>query len=147
MHEFYRAEIEKVQSEKNEVETRAMSGLEELKGKLRGFEDQIQAEKTAKVQALNELTYKRIEIEKLQEDYLSKVRDLRKHYEERVCGLNKEIIERDAEIESFNLKTGEYQQKIRDIQRDFDLQTQAYASKVNEKRHEADRLKAVVEKV
>jgi len=39
LHGFYRAEIEKVQAEKNEIESRAMSGLEELKAKLRGFED------------------------------------------------------------------------------------------------------------
>ena len=73
-----------------------MSGLEELKVKLRALEEQIQTEKAGKVQALNELTYKRIEIEKLQDDYLFKVKDLRKNYEERICNLQKDIIDRDA---------------------------------------------------
>jgi hypothetical protein len=54
------------------------------------------AEKGAKVQALNELTYKRIEIEKLQDDFLSKVKDLRKSYEERICNQQKDIIDRDT---------------------------------------------------
>lgn len=67
------------------------------------------AEKGAKVQALNELTYKRIEIEKLQDDFLSKVKELRKSYEERICNQQKEIIDRDTQIETFNLKIGEYQ--------------------------------------
>jgi vacuolar-type H+-ATPase subunit B/Vma2 len=109
LHDVYRQEIEKTQAEKREVESKAQAGLEELRDKLRALEDQLLAEKGAKVQALNELTYKRIELEKLQDDFLSKVRDLRKGYEERICGQQKDIIDRDAQIETFNLKIGEYQ--------------------------------------
>ena len=65
LHEVYRQEIEKVQGEKREIEGKAKAGLEELKNKLTTLEEQLQSEKGAKVQALNELTYKRIEIEKL----------------------------------------------------------------------------------
>ena len=146
LHDVYRQEIEKTQAEKREVESKAQAGLEELRDKLRALEDQLLAEKGAKVQALNELTYKRIEIEKLQDDFLSKVRDLRKGYEERICGQQKEIIDRDAQIETFNLKIGEYQQKIRDIQRDVDEQSASYGKKVQEKRQEVERLKAMAEK-
>ena len=64
---------------------------------------------------MNELTFKRNEIERLQEENLSRVKTLRKDYEEKVCALQKEIIERDAQIENFNLRTAENQAKIRDI--------------------------------
>ena len=96
LHDVYRQEIEKGQAERREVESKAQAGLEELKDKLRAIEEQMLAEKGAKVQALNELTYKRIEIEKLQDDFLSKVKELRKSYEERICNQQKDIIDRDT---------------------------------------------------
>ena len=96
LHDVYRQEIEKGHAERREVESKAQAGLEELRDKIRAIEDQMLAEKGAKVQALNELTYKRIEIEKLQDDFLSKVKDLRKSYEERICNQQKEIIDRDT---------------------------------------------------
>ena len=65
LHDVYRQEIEKGQAERREVESKAQAGLEELRDKLRAIEEQMLAEKGAKVQALNEVTYKRIEIEKL----------------------------------------------------------------------------------
>lgn len=96
LHDVYRQEIEKGQAERREVESKAQAGLEELKDKLRAIEEQMLAEKGAKVQALNELTYKRIEIEKLQDDFLYKVKELRKSYEERICNQQKDIIDRDT---------------------------------------------------
>ena len=96
LHDVYRQEIEKGQAERREVESKAQAGLEELRDKLRVIEEQMLAEKGAKVQALNELTYKRIEIEKLQDDFLSKVKELRKSYEERICNQQKDIIDRDT---------------------------------------------------
>lgn len=107
IHEVYRKEIEKMQSEKCEVELKAKTSLEDLNNKLRSLETQVQVEKSAKVQALNEVTYKRIEMEKLQEDSLAKIKELRKTYEERICSLQKDIIDRDVQIETFNMKIGE----------------------------------------
>ena len=46
-------------------------------------------------------------MEKLQEDSLAKIKELRKTYEERICSLQKDIIDRDAQIETFNMKIGE----------------------------------------
>jgi hypothetical protein len=54
---------------------------------MRSLDDMVQSEKAAKIQALNELTYKRIELEKLQEDNLIKIKELRKYYEEKICSL------------------------------------------------------------
>jgi hypothetical protein len=67
-----------VEKEKNEVSTIFTSKLDDLKYHLSQLEDSLQSERSAKVQALNDLTYKRIEIEKLQEDNLVKLRDVRK---------------------------------------------------------------------
>jgi hypothetical protein len=51
--------------------------LAELKNQIRIIEDQIQTEKTGRVQALNELTYKKIEIERLQEENLVKIKEIK----------------------------------------------------------------------
>lgn len=99
LHEVYRKEIEKVAGEKSDLQVNyqaCAAKLEELRGHLRQLEDTIHSERQGKVQALNELTFKRIEVEKIHEDHLQKVRDIRKQYEERVCNLQKEIIERDS---------------------------------------------------
>ena len=54
------------------------------------------------------------------------VTDLRKGYEERICGHQNEIIDRDAQIETLNLKIWDYQLKLRDIQRNVDKQSASY---------------------
>ncbi len=58
--------------------------MAELKNQIRIIEDQIQTEKTGRVQALNELTYKKIEIERLQEENLFKTKEIKKAYEDRI---------------------------------------------------------------
>ena len=54
------------------------------------------------------------------------VTDLRKSYEERICGHQNEIIDGDAQIETLNLKIWDYQLKLRDIQRNVDEQSDTY---------------------
>jgi hypothetical protein len=49
-------------------------------------------------------------------------------------------------VEEFTVKIEEYQRKVRDIQKEFDLQTVQFSKKVIEKRDECERLKAVNEK-
>ena len=73
---------------------------------------------------------------------MSKVKEIRKLYEEKVCALQKDIIERDTQIEAFNLKTQEYQGKIRDIQRDFDEQIQSFRKKLAERKQESERARS-----
>ena len=92
---MYRGEIDKVEKEKNEITASFSSKLEDLKFHLRQLEDTLQTERTAKVQALNDLTFKRIEIEKLQEDHLQKLKEVRKQYEDRFLSLQKDVIQRD----------------------------------------------------
>jgi len=65
----------------------------------------MQTERTAKVQALNDLTFKRIEIEKLQEDHLQKLKEVRKQYEDRFLSIQKDVIQRDNQIDEFNQRT------------------------------------------
>ena len=65
LHEVYRGEIDKVEKEKNEISSIFTLKLDDLKYHLSQLEDSLQSERTAKVQAMNDLTYKRIEIEKL----------------------------------------------------------------------------------
>ena len=120
LHEVYRNEIEKVEKEKNEVSAIFTSKLDDLKYHLSQLEDSLQTERSAKVQALNDLTYKRIEIEKLQEDNLVKLREVRKHYEDRLLSLQKDVIAKDTQIDEFTQRTQDYQTKIRDIQRDLE---------------------------
>ena len=102
LHEVYRGEIDKVEKEKNEITASFSSKLEDLKFHLRQLEDTLQTERTAKVQALNDLTFKRIEIEKLQEDHLQKLKEVRKQYEDRFLSLQKDVIQRDNQIDEFN---------------------------------------------
>lgn len=47
-------------------------------------------------------------MERLQEDFVSKTRDLKRAYEEKIFNLQTEIIEKDSKVEEFNLKIGEY---------------------------------------
>ncbi len=49
LHDVYRQEIEKGQALRREVESKAQAGLEELRDKIRAIEEQMVAEKGAKV--------------------------------------------------------------------------------------------------
>lgn len=68
-----------------------------------------------KVSIQNELQYKRLEIEKLQEDHIRNLKDVKLKYEDKLSQLSKELLSKESEIDQFNQKIADYQQKVRDF--------------------------------
>lgn len=47
-------------------------------------------------------------MERMQEDNLNKVKDLKRSYEEKIFTIQKDIIDKDTQIDEFNLKINDH---------------------------------------